>query len=280
MSQTPETFFEGPQLELAQLVDQADAEAVFKKAQSMSLEQLNAFGKENMTVLFYAMEKPPSEQKWYPVMSALIKAGADPIQTAGPRNLSFMKVAMGEAYVHRLGTLKAALDAGVNPDTSVYEDGEAPLITDVADQGGLDAIRLLVEHGADVNRRDAGGSTAILDAIATLGLDEVNYLLDHGADPRIADYYGVSFPYMLSEKINNLKDLKDSRLPAALAIRDRIVKMGVVWPPENPEQLRARSKADYKKKTGKDLIYMPDEGYQAFVPKYVPAPVRKVPVLR
>ena len=74
----------------------------------------------------------------------------------------------------------------------------------ISRQGGLDAIRLLVEYGADVNKRDGVGRTPISDCIRTLGLDEVNYLLDHGVNPSVADYYGTSFPYRLSEKINNL----------------------------------------------------------------------------
>jgi hypothetical protein len=277
------TYFEGPQLALAELVDQADAEAVYQMAKAMPLEELNAFGIEHMTVLLYAGRKTGYGDKWLPVVTALIKAGADPLLEGlyGDDEASLMGWAMGDAYRHDLKLLKAALDAGINPDTDAYTKPGGPLISmHIAGQGGLDAIRLLVEHGADVNRRDIAGGTAISESIETLGLDEVNYLLDHGANPNVVDYYGTSFPYLLSEKINNLQTLKDPRFPKALAIRDRIVKMGAAWPPETPEQFRARVKTEQKKKTGKDFVFMPDPGYKDFIPKYVPAPVRKEPLKR
>lgn len=277
------TYFEGPQLALAELVDKADAQAVYQMARAMPLEELNAFGVENMTVLLYAGRKIDDGDQWVPVVTALIKAGADPLLEGlyGDDEASLLGWAMGDAYRHDLRLLKAALDAGINPDTDAYTKPGAPLITmDIAGQGGLDAIRLLVEYGADVNRRSELGSSALIESIETLGLDEVTYLLDHGANPKVVNDFGISFAYLLSEKINNLQDLKDPRLPKALAIRDRIIKMGVAWPPENPEQFRARFKAEYKKKTGKDYIFVPDPGYKDFVPKYVPAPVRKEPLQR
>lgn len=276
-----ETYFEGQQLRLAKLVDQADAEAVYQMAMSMSLDELNFFGKANMTVLAYAMRKPPAETKWYPVMTALIKAGADPLIGTGSAKASFMQFAMGEAYGSKnLKLLQAALDAGINPDTDSTYETSGPLISDIADQDGLGAIQLLVEYGADVNRRDAVGRTALLSSISTLGLEEIVYLLDRGASPKVVDYYGVSFPHKLNLAIQGLQARKDPRLSQLLAIRDRIVKMNVAWPPETPEQFQERMKAEYKKKTGKDYIFIPDEGYKAFVPTYAPAPVRKVPLQR
>lgn len=282
MTPAAQTYFEGQQLALAKLVDQADAEAVFQMARSMSMEEVNAFGKENMTVLHYAGKKTSDGDKWNLVVTRLIQAGADPALRGlyGDKTASLLDWAIGDAFHHNLKLLVAVLDAGVNPDSDTYLGANSPLIVDVAGQGHLDAIRLLVEHGADVNRRNGVGSSAIKGAISTLGLDEVNYLLDHGANPNVTDCYGVSFAWQFYEEIRDPANPNDPRLPKAYTIRDRIIKMGVAWPPENPEQLRARVKAEYKKKTGKEYIFMPDEGYETFVPPYVPAPVRKVPAQR
>jgi hypothetical protein len=282
MTPTPQTYFTGKQLELAQLVDTADAEAVYRYAMAMSLEDLNAYGKENMTVLMYAAEKPPAETKWYPGMTALIKAGANPQQKAGELNASLLKFAIGTIQVgpeRNLNLLKAALEGGTNPDTAVHTDSATPLLIAVASQDGLSAIKLLVEHGADVNIRSSGGDVPISRAMMTLGLAEVEYLLDKGADPvKAINYYGVSFAHLLDNKIRNLETLKDSRLPRAYAIRDRIIKMGVQWPPESPEEFRGRYIAQYQQKTGKAFVFMPDQGWEQFFPVYTPAPVRKVPL--
>lgn len=276
----PESYFTGPQLELARLVDTTDAEAIYRFAMGMSLEALNALGRENMTVLAYAATKPPAEHKWYPGMTALIKAGADPQQKVGPTNGSLLNVAIGEISAsNNLSLLRAVLAGEINADTAMHTDSETPLLIAVSYQDGLPAIKLLVEHGANVNIRDSLGETPISEAIATLGLAEVEYLLDQGADPvQAVNYYGVSFAHLLDHKIKNLQTLKDPRLPRAYAIRDRIIKMGVAWPPESPEKFRERHSALYKQKTGKTFVFMPHEGWEQFFPQYAPAPVRKVPV--
>jgi hypothetical protein len=70
----------------------------------------------------------------------------------------------------------------------------------------------------------------------------VNYLLDHGADPKVVDNYGGSFASFLKDMVD--KEQKDTRYPKILALRDRIINMGVEWPPvsslEERERMRAR----------------------------------------
>lgn len=271
------TYFEGKQLELAQLVDKADAEAVYQFAKTLSFEDLNALGKENMTVLVYAARKSMPKPEVLPVVTSLLKAGADP-WLIGYKDSNFLEPTLGNAYQSRdLSLLKAALDGGVNPDAGITEDSASPMILQVSGQGGLGAIKLLVEYGADVNRRSELGRSALSRSMTTLGIEEVHYLLDHGANPNVVDSYGVSFAWLLYEQIRDPVNPQDPRLPRAYAIRDRIIKMGVAWPPLSPEQFREDYKRRYKEKYDKDFVFAPDEGYEAFVPKYVPAPVWKVP---
>jgi ankyrin repeat protein len=51
---------------------------------------------------------------------------------------------------------------------------------------GLEVVKLLVEAGADINRRCEHGRTALHMASAWGHLDVVKYLVEHGADPAIA----------------------------------------------------------------------------------------------
>lgn len=277
---SPSTYFTGKQLELARLINTADAQAVYQYAMGMSLEELNAYGKDQMTVLLYCGKKTIEGTQWNPVVTSLIRAGSDPLLKGlqGEEESTFLEWVMGDAYQQDIELLKAVLESGINPDTDSSAGANGPLISEVAGQDGIGAIRLLLEHGADVNRRDSIGGTAIQNAIATLGIDEVNYLLDHGANPKVVDYYGVSFAHQLQESILGLQARKDPRLKKLLAIRDRIIGMGVPWPPESPEQLRARVIKQHKQKTGQVFVFMPDEGYEKFFPPYTPAPVRKVPI--
>ena len=62
-----------------------------------------------------------------------------------------------------------------------------------AREGQLDAIRELVEGGADVNLQSAGDKTPpITEAIINGHVDLAKYLLDHGANPKIANADGLT----------------------------------------------------------------------------------------
>jgi len=65
-----------------------------------------------------------------------------------------------------------------------------------ARDGHLEAVRALVEAGADVNQVSASEkSTPIVIAIANGHYTVGKYLLDHGADPNIANYDGLTPVY-------------------------------------------------------------------------------------
>lgn len=51
---------------------------------------------------------------------------------------------------------------------------------------GLEVVKVLLEAGADINRRCEHGRTALHMASAWGHLDVVKYLIEHGADPTIA----------------------------------------------------------------------------------------------
>ena len=53
---------------------------------------------------------------------------------------------------------------------------------------GLEVATVLIEAGADINRRCEHGRTALHMASAWGHLDVVKYLIEHGADPTIVAY--------------------------------------------------------------------------------------------
>lgn len=98
---------------------------------------------------------------------------------------------------------------GADPRRSDPETGETPLHNALAKAGRphhLFVVRLLVEHGADVNARtkpgrETGafmrdvrtkGETPLHRAAAYAGAELVEYLLDHGADREARDVNGDS----------------------------------------------------------------------------------------
>ncbi len=78
-----------------------------------------------------------------------------------------------------LGEFKYILEQGVLPDWRCNED--RTLLMYVAGDGYIEAARLLLEHGYDINARDICGDTALDHATYRNRSDMVQLLLARGA---------------------------------------------------------------------------------------------------
>jgi len=80
------------------------------------------------------------------------------------------------------------LDNGRFPDD--YGDSVlhvTPLMI-AAENGNLEIVKLLIEHGSDPNaRQQAGGHNALINAIHGQHLEVVKYLLENHADPEVKE---------------------------------------------------------------------------------------------
>lgn len=84
------------------------------------------------------------------------------------------------SLVADVAMMEALLKAGANPN-SVYGSGETPLMI-AARTGHLDAVKLLVEHAADVSAAEEfRGQTSIMLAASEDHAEVVKFLLGHGA---------------------------------------------------------------------------------------------------
>ena len=225
-------FFSGPQLELAQAIERGDMVQVKQLAPKTDL---NTPGRKNMTMLFFALQEAlQRDPRRLAIATEVAEAGADPLQEV-PNYGDPLGVVLNSPHPE---FLRALLDAGI--DSNFVYEGD-PLIFHVASESTFGSLKLLVERGADVNKRDSLRNSALYEALKGYSLDQVEYLLDHGANPNTYNINGLSFPLALSRRIEDNASAPES--PAykkLLEIRDRILKMGVKWPPETPEQIRAR----------------------------------------
>jgi hypothetical protein len=234
-------FFSGKQLELARAIERGD---IHKVQQLAPLTDLNTPGRKDMTMLFFsAQEALQRDPRRLEIITVLVKAGADPLQKV-PNFGSVLGVMLNSSHPE---FLRALLDGGVDPNTMMA--GRRPIIFFVTMESTFDSLKLLIARGADVNKRDSLRNTALYEALMNRALDQIDYLLDHGANPNTYNINGQSFPRAISTRINDNASTPDSpTYKKLIEIRDRIIKMGVKWPPESREQIRARWGKDAPKR--------------------------------
>jgi ankyrin repeat protein len=80
--------------------------------------------------------------------------------------------------------------------------GMTPLLLAARD-GNLNAAKVLVEVGADVNQTDPNGLTPLLMALTNGQIDVAKFLLERAADPKRADWWGRQ-PLWAAVDIRNL----------------------------------------------------------------------------
>ena len=139
------------------------------------------------------------------IMRALVTAGAtvDAATRVGPKPAARPPGAGGGS--HGVGIVRS----GVPPQGEQLPapGGMTPLLFAARD-GLLDAARLLVEAGANINKPDPNGITPLLMAITNGQLPVAQFLVDRGADLKAADWYGRT-PLWAAVEVRNL-DLRSN----------------------------------------------------------------------
>jgi ankyrin repeat protein len=76
-----------------------------------------------------------------------------------------------------------------------------------ASEGKLKAVRYLLDEGADVNAREAGGSTALTEAAYNGHLEIIKELLLRGADINVVSQQGTALDIALNRKNTGVAEL-------------------------------------------------------------------------
>lgn len=78
-------------------------------------------------------------------------------------------------------------EAAADPGDALAEPAVVPNLLDAAERGDTEALAALIESGADLDQRDAGGRTALMAAAGGGQIDAVFVLLNAGADAALRD---------------------------------------------------------------------------------------------
>ncbi len=221
----PEKFFDGAELQVAQAIEAKDNGRL---AAVMPGANLNRVGKEGITLLFYAFNL-----KNYPAMTALVKAGANPdyeVQGFG----SPMSVAVDQ---NDPSALKALLAGGANPNGNYSSD--TPLLFKVADDDKLEHLKAMLDAGANPNNKDSLGETAIFEAMSISSYDATNMLIQRGADLKAMSDRGLTFAWVVQDKLNFNKN-NNAHLLRVQEIQRLCEARGITFPPDPPQVVRQK----------------------------------------
>jgi ankyrin repeat protein len=109
---------------------------------------------------------------------------------ADERDPDGLTALMWAARVGAVDAMRALLDAGADPNARDHRNGWTPLIHAIHKQH-VDAVRVLLEYGADPNER-TDLFTPLMMAAADRDATIVKLLLAHGADPRARGLGGAT----------------------------------------------------------------------------------------
>lgn len=111
------------------------------------------------------------------VVVLLLDNGVD-VNTVN-KNSIWSTALMDAADANAIATMKLLMDHGA--DIDILDKWKAPAITIAADKNHLDAVRLLAEAGAELDSIDTNGYTALDFAIKNKNDEMVSYLESKGA---------------------------------------------------------------------------------------------------
>ncbi|BEO76610.1 TPA: ankyrin repeat domain-containing protein [Serratia marcescens] len=229
MEYEPQDFFEGRQLDIAQLIYDGDEVKLKEELPSISKEELNRPVKADMTLLFWSVlnsiydKNTPERLK---IITDLVKSGADPLQPrpeGGSSPAEFVMKADKGIWV------KAMLDGGLPPNAKDKVFNQ-PIIFQTIKAKNPETLKVMLDYGADINTRDSLGNTLLISSLDSHSFDHTIILLERGADSKIKGKFGWTMGNQLQRFIDRgVGDTEDKE--KINKIKELLIKNGGDWPP-------------------------------------------------
>ncbi|MCK1088376.1 ankyrin repeat domain-containing protein, partial [Serratia marcescens] len=186
MDLQPQDYFEGKQLDIANIIYEGDRQKLDKVLPTVSKETLNRPAKAEMTLLFWAInnaifdKNTPERLK---IITDLVKAGADPLQ---PRPEGRSSPAEYVMKADKGVWIQAMLEGGLSPNAR-DEINNQPIIFKSFQAVNTETLSALIDYKADVNIKGAMNRTPLINALYNSCPEHIEVLLAHGANPLAKD---------------------------------------------------------------------------------------------
>ncbi|ADG72767.1 ankyrin repeat domain-containing protein [Brachyspira murdochii] len=140
--------------------------------------------------------KLASEKGYLKLVKELIKQGADVnFREEYQANIDALYSAVESEKNYHLEVVKELLNAGADTDIiyGTKEENEDNILYPAIKRCNLEKVKLLTEHGADINYSNFEYGPVIAYAISQECIDIVKYLVSQGADPAMTYTNGYSY---------------------------------------------------------------------------------------
>jgi len=216
---SPSRFFDAEQLELAIMIKNHSLDEIKKKA---VFTDLNSPGREGMTLLMYALLTATNKKTdaSLQIVTELVKKGADPLYIIP----QYGSAADAMARSNDPRYLKALIAGGLDKNAV---SSARPLIMNATSENSMPVLEYLVSIGADVNKPDTAGKTALIFALTRMDLDQVEYLLHHGANPNAVTKAGWGFSNLLEDMLKKEGKNNDATAVKLMEIKRLAVAKGM-----------------------------------------------------
>ncbi|CVF65115.1 MULTISPECIES: ankyrin repeat domain-containing protein [Serratia] len=216
----PQDYFEGTQLDIANIIYEGDRQKLDKVLPTVSKETLNRPAKVEMTLLFWAInnaifdKNTPERLK---IITDLVKAGADPLQ---PRPEGRSSPAEYVMKADKGVWIQAMLEGGLSPNAR-DEINNQPIIFKSFQAVNTETLSTLIDYKVDVNIKGAMNRTPLINALYNSCPEHIEVLLAHGANPLAKDDFNDSFLSLISAEIAK-GDKNNSYIKKLIKIKEKI----------------------------------------------------------
>ncbi|MBK4784890.1 MAG: ankyrin repeat domain-containing protein [Pantoea sp. Pent] len=216
---SPSRFFDAEQLELAILIKNHSLDEIKKKT---VFTDLNSPGREGMTLLMYALLTATNKKTdaSLQIVTELVKKGADPLYIIP----LYGSAADAMARSNDPRYLNALIAGGF--DKNAVRSAR-PLIMNATSENSMPVLEYLVSIGADVNKPDTAGKTALVFALTRMDLEQVEYLLHHGANPNAVTKAGWGFSNLLEDMLKKEGKNNDAMAVKLMKIKSLAIAKGL-----------------------------------------------------